>query len=167
MYQNLAKFFSTYSNFYIARLENTMIMLQVTEPFQNFSLAIGRVFSLLKRSQNLKYVIYQRQGASCLATNDHGSEHPSQDKPEEPVFFWKFLQNGTRDFMHWMLKTAVLKQKKWHYLIARIREMDTSTEALWILHSWFYSFTHRKCIIYQIPSLNQEHKRLIDLNEHD
>ena len=41
------------------RLENTMMVLQLTESFQNFSLAIWRVFHLLKKSQNLKHMIYK------------------------------------------------------------------------------------------------------------
>lgn len=42
------------------RPEITMIALPVTEPFQNFSPAIWRVFHLLKKSQDLKHIICQR-----------------------------------------------------------------------------------------------------------
>lgn len=42
------------------RLVNTMIVLQVTKPFQNFSPAVWRAFCLEKKSQNFKHIIYQQ-----------------------------------------------------------------------------------------------------------
>lgn len=103
-------------------------MMQVTEPFQNFSLTIWRVFCLVKKSQDLKYKL-PRIKVFLLNYKDPPFRTSIRMSLKRP----HFLENSFRtvsEFRTVSVYDCCHKIKHWHYLIAKIMELDPLAEAL-------------------------------------